>query len=214
MTQQEQSIGERIRDSRKKLGINQSELAERIGVTQPAVANWESGVHDPRRLMLAKLADTLAVSPQWLGSGARSEREIDKHPAAAYLRRPLHNTPVISFEAAARILEEPDFDPHTVAQDYIPVTHGSDRIFALFVTDEAMNLEFPGDTLVVIDYADKHPKEGMFCLACKGGFPVLRRWRTMPNRLESCSNRTDFPVIPFLPGTDIIGCARYSIRFH
>ena len=214
MTHQEQSIGERIRESRKKLGLNQSELAARIGVTQPAIANWESGVHDPRRLMLAKLADTLAVAPEWLGSGARSETEIDKTAAAAYLRRPIRHTPVISFEAAARVLIEPDFDPHTVAQDYIPVTYGTDRIFGLFVTDEAVNLEFPRDTLVVIDYADRKPQDGMFCLASRDGFPILRQWRKDPDRLIPCSNNSSFSEVLFSPGTEVIGCARYSIRVH
>ena len=49
------TIGDRIRQARKAAGLNQAGLAARIGVSQPAVANWESGVHDPRRLMLAFL---------------------------------------------------------------------------------------------------------------------------------------------------------------
>jgi len=212
--EEDQSIGERIRESRKKLNFNQTELAARIGVTQPAIANWESGVHDPRRLMLAKLADTLAVSQEWLASGMRSEREVDKQPAAAYLRRPLKHTPVISFEDAARVLSEPDFDPHTVSQDYIPVTSGSDRVFALFVTDEAMNLAFPEDTLVVIDYADRLPQDGNFCLASRDGFPILRQWRTTPDRLVPCSSNTGHKNIELSPDADIIGCVKYSIRFH
>ena len=52
-------IGDRIREARKKVGLSQVDLAKRVGVTQPAVANWESGVHDPRRLMLAKIGDAL-----------------------------------------------------------------------------------------------------------------------------------------------------------
>ena len=51
------SIGERIKQARKSRGMSQADLALRVGVSQPAIANWESGVHDPRRLTLAKLAD-------------------------------------------------------------------------------------------------------------------------------------------------------------
>lgn len=122
------SIGDRIRDARKQAGVSQVDLARKVGVTQPAVANWESGVHDPRRLMLAKIADALMVSPDWLASGARSPAEADKHPAAAYIRRPIQHTPVISFADAARLLGDPDADPHAVAEDYIPVTSGAEKL--------------------------------------------------------------------------------------
>lgn len=208
------SIGDRIRHARKSAGLNQAALAARVGVTQPAVANWESGVHDPRRMMLAKLADALSTSLEWLAEGARSAAERDKGAAAAYLRRPLQHTPVISFRAAIRFLDEPDADPHAEAEDYIPVTTASERIFALFINDEAMNLAFPNDTLVVIDYADRRPVDGAFCLAAPFGFPMLRRWRANPDRLEPCSNDLSHRSIPVDGDARIIGCARVSIRVH
>jgi len=208
------SIGERIRLTRKARNLNQSDLAARLGVTQPAIANWESGVHDPRRLMLAKLADTLDVSLDWLASGARSALEADKHPAAAYLRRPMHHAPVITFQDAARFLDNFNEDPHSFAEDYIPVTSGSDKVFALFVTDDEMRLVFPQGTLVVIDYADRSPADGAFCLAVIDGAPVIRRWRVNPDRLETYSGdknpQTDFVASP----DTVIGCARISIRIH
>ena len=208
------SIGERIRSARKALGLNQTALAERVGVSQPAVASWESGQHDPRRLMIAKLAEALGVSTEWLESGARSAIERDTHPAAAYIRRPIQHTPVISFGDAAKILADPGFDPHTVAGDYIPVTARSPNLFALFVTDEAVNLAFPRNTLVVIDYADRRPADGVFCLASTGGLPLLRRWREEPARLEPASSQPGWDVIDVTAGTASIGCARVSIRFH
>lgn len=208
------SIGDRIRYARKSAGLNQAALAARVGVTQPAVANWESGVHDPRRMMLAKLAEALSTSLEWLAEGARSAGERDKGAAAAYLRRPIKHTPVISFRAAIGFLEDHDADPHSVAEDYIPVTTGSEKVFALFIDDEAMNLGFPTDTLVVIDYADRRPADGAFCLAAPFGFPMLRRWREKPARLEPFSNDPSHKVIPVRGDPRIIGCARVSIRVH
>lgn len=208
------SIGDRIRHARKSAGLNQAALAARVGVTQPAVANWESGVHDPRRMMLAKLGEALSVSLEWLAEGARSAEERDKGAAAAYLRRPIKHTPVISFRAAIGFLEDPDADPHSVAEDYIPVTTGSEKVFALFIDDEAMNLGFPKDTLVVIDYADRRPADGAFCLAAPFGFPMLRRWRAKPARFEPFSNDPSHKAIPINGDPRIIGCARVSIRVH
>jgi transcriptional regulator with XRE-family HTH domain len=208
------TIGARIRTARKAAGLNQAALAERVGVSQPAVANWESGVHDPRRLMLAKIADALGTPLDWLADGERSPKERDKTAAAAYLRRPLQHTPVIGPQHALRALDDPDFDAHTEAEDYIPVTAGSDRVFAIFVTDEAVDQVFPPDTLVVIDYGDRQPVDGAFCLAAPHGAAILRRWREQPARLEACSANGAHPTI--LVGADarVIGCARVSIRFH
>ena len=208
------SIGGRIRAARKRAGLNQAALAKRVGVSQPAVASWESGLHDPRRLMLAKIADALGVSPAWLGGGARSTLERDKHPAAAYLRRPIQHTPVISLADAALLLENPDADPHEMAEDYIPITSGAARVFAFFAVDDAVDLAFPSNTLVVIDYADRRPADGVFCLAAEGALPVLRRWRDDPPRLEPYSSRPDARTIAPADRTRIIGCARVSIRFH
>lgn len=208
------TIGERIRTSRKDAGLSQVDLARKVGVTQPAVANWESGVHDPRRLMLAKIADAVHVSPEWLASGARSAVEADRHPAAAYIRRPLQHTPVISFADAARFLDAPDADPHAMAEDYIPVTSGAKQMFALFVDDEAVDLIFPKDTLVVIDYADRAPSDGTFGLFLFDGLPIIRRWRAAPPRLEPASTNAAFGPIHCPAPPRVIGCVRVSIRVH
>lgn len=208
------TIGERIRQARKVAGLNQAALAERVGVSQPAVANWESGVHDPRRLMLAKLAEALSTPLEWLAEGARSSAERDKGAAAAYLRRPLQHTPVISFRDAARLLDAAAPDPHAVAEDYIPVTAGSHRVFAIFMSDEAVNLAFPKDTLVVIDYSDRKPADGAFCLAAPMNFPILRRWRDNPARLEPYSSDPSHKAIIIDDDPRVIGCVHVSIRFH
>lgn len=38
---------EEIRAIRQRLGVSQSELAERMGLTRDAVANWENGRNSP-----------------------------------------------------------------------------------------------------------------------------------------------------------------------
>lgn len=210
----EDTIRERIRIARKARHLSQTDLAVLVGVSQPAVASWESGVHDPRRLMLAKLADVLDVSLDWLASGTRSASEADKHPAAAYIRRPLQHAPVITFQNAARFLEGLNEDPHSYAEDYIPVTTASDNIFALFVNDDAMRRVFPQGTLVVIDYTDRRPREASFCLAMVSGAPVIRRWRADPDRLETYSGDKNPEVTIIDSANCIIGCARVSIRIH
>ncbi len=157
-----------------------------------------------------------AVAPAGLGEfhRARSALERDKHPAAAYLRRPIQHTPVISFRDAARFIDDPATDPHAVAEDYIPVTTSSHRVFAIFISDGAVDLAFPKDSLVVIDYADRRPTDGTFCLSAPFGFPILRRWRSEPARLEPHSSDPSHRTLAIEGEPRIIGCARVSIRFH
>lgn len=208
------SIGERIRQARKAKGFSQSDLASRIGVSQPAIANWESGVHDPRRLTLAKLADALEAPLDWLAAGDRSSAESDKHAAAAYIRRPVRHVPVISLRAATLIAKDPATDPHAFAEDYLPVTLGASKLFAVFVNDMAVDRAFLPDTVVVVDYEDRKPDDGDYCLAQVSDAPLLRRYRSTPPRLEPASSEQGFPSIVMTQAVTIIGCVRVSIRVH
>ncbi|MEO1252625.1 MAG: helix-turn-helix domain-containing protein [Pseudomonadota bacterium] len=208
------SIGQRIRLARKEAGLSQAELARRIGVSQPAIATWESGVHDPRKVVLAKLADALSTPLEWLAAGARSPIETDRHPAAAYLRRPLTHVPVINMRDAARIGAGDGGDPHKLAEDYIPVTAGGTRLFALFLNDPAVDRAFPAGSLVVIDYEDQNPADGAFCLATHKGIGLVRRMNTQLHQLEAFSTQPSSGGLVLNPDVRIIGCARLSIRFH
>lgn len=58
--------GQRLRDRRKQIGLDVTELANAVGVSQPAVSQWELGITAPKRRLLGKLAQILKVSPAWL----------------------------------------------------------------------------------------------------------------------------------------------------
>lgn len=59
-------LGNRIKRLRKELGISQKELAERIGVSNSRVSNWEQGINRPDADILAKLCSALQTSPSLL----------------------------------------------------------------------------------------------------------------------------------------------------
>lgn len=72
-------IGKRVKARREELGISQTVLAKRIGVSGPSLSQLESGkIKRSRRL--AKLAAVLKVSPEWLEGGAEGKPAA---PAAA-----------------------------------------------------------------------------------------------------------------------------------
>lgn len=55
-------IGKVIRTYRKKRGLTQEEMANRLGVTTPAVNKWENGVSQPDIQLLSPIARLLRIS--------------------------------------------------------------------------------------------------------------------------------------------------------
>ncbi len=59
-------LGQRMAEAREKTGLTQTELGERLGVSQRVIANWERKPVALRAEQLAALADALSVSADFL----------------------------------------------------------------------------------------------------------------------------------------------------
>ena len=62
------TTGEKIREGRANLGITQTELAEKIGVTLRTISKYEKQGVMPRGANLQKLAEVLGVSIAYLSN--------------------------------------------------------------------------------------------------------------------------------------------------
>ncbi len=58
----EQTLGKRIAEHRKKLGMTQDQLAERLGLTAQAISKWENDQSCPDITMLPRLAEIFGTS--------------------------------------------------------------------------------------------------------------------------------------------------------
>ena len=67
------SIGETIASLRKKKGMTQNELAEKMNVTDKAVSKWERDLSCPDVNTISKLADVLGVSVEELLKAKKQE---------------------------------------------------------------------------------------------------------------------------------------------
>lgn len=56
------TLGERIKARRVELGLTQAQLAEKAGVRQPTLSNWESDSASPHLVKLKTVAAALGVS--------------------------------------------------------------------------------------------------------------------------------------------------------
>jgi len=69
-------LNEKIRELRKSLGLSQTELAAKLGVSKQCVSNWENDNIQPSIDMLIKLSEFFKVSCDCL-LGLSNENFID-----------------------------------------------------------------------------------------------------------------------------------------
>lgn len=80
-------IGERIRKYREACGMNQMQLAEKLGINNSRVSNWEQGINRPDADILADICRALdfppvnywmSIYPQtnWMKKSGRLSRRI------------------------------------------------------------------------------------------------------------------------------------------
>ena len=69
-------FGDRVRDARKRAGLTQEQLAERVGVHVITANRWEASGSLPKSIgVLGKIADALNVHSRWLEDGTGPMRK-------------------------------------------------------------------------------------------------------------------------------------------
>lgn len=69
-------FSERLKKLRKDTGLTQVDVAEKLGISQPAYASWERGVKKPTQENLVKIAQIFNVSIDYLVGN--SEEKLDE----------------------------------------------------------------------------------------------------------------------------------------
>ena len=73
-------IGKRIKEQRDNLGLTQEQLADIIGVTKGAIANYENQVSHPKEQILYKLFDALQCDANFLFQDEMEEETKKEAP--------------------------------------------------------------------------------------------------------------------------------------
>lgn len=69
----EKTIGDKIKEYRKQIGLTQVQLAKRLGITQGTIALYETGKRHPKIETVNRIADALCVSSSKLFDGVEIE---------------------------------------------------------------------------------------------------------------------------------------------
>lgn len=83
-----QEIGTRIRTTRQQRGLTQDQLADQVGVSRSAVAQWETGRAGQITGNLSRIAGALEVNLEYLlyGDDKRAAGEVRQGDELALLR--------------------------------------------------------------------------------------------------------------------------------
>lgn len=75
---QDFDFGNRLYQLRKKAGLSQKQLGDKVGLSNKTVSKWENGLAKPSLDVVHMLADVLSVSVDDLVQGVSSEKQITK----------------------------------------------------------------------------------------------------------------------------------------
>lgn len=202
---QSETIGQRIRRARMRQGLSQSELATRVKVSQPTIANWEQDSHAPRTATLDRVAKILGVEPFWLmnGGGGRNG-----HSAGSFLSLPIRHAPLFDWPAAGNGFEPTRQEP----RDYFAVSTRAEDCYALTVHDPAVSSVFPEGSIAILDATPGQLADGDFHLFNIDGKYCLRRYRSSPQRLQSAAVNGDYDTVFVEETPKSFGRAIFTVR--
>ena len=145
-------IADRLKGLRKQNHMTQTDLAERLNVTQTAISQWETGRTRPDQELLGKIASIFSVSVDYL-LGENTDKNGD---SSDYFRVPVFG----SIPAGVPIEAIEDIEGYVEMQS-VP-GYNNREFFALRLSGNSMSPEYRnGD--VVIFHAQETCESGQDC---------------------------------------------------
>lgn len=139
---------------RKELGLNQTELAKRAGLTPPSISQYESGARNPSYDAILKLANALGVKADYLISGVEVQSENSLDPMSKLLVKIAKNlTPSKKEEII----------------DYVLLSTGQNKYIEMYTTDPKQYARY-----IYEQYFDKTLPVDIFKLAEKMNIKIIR----------------------------------------
>ena len=100
------AIGARIRERRVDRGLTQAQLAAKVGVTENAITQYETGRAVPKPQRLQGIATALGSSMEWLLTGGEEEEIVRAQTTSElHLLREFRSIPVEMQDAALAAIQ-------------------------------------------------------------------------------------------------------------
>lgn len=172
---------ERMRSAREKLGLSKTAFGKRVGVSQPTVTDWESGVMQPNGKNLLKASRVLGMTPEELMDGTVGAAPEDQPtaPGQEYV-----SVARVFIKASAGITGwtiehiHGNGQPIFFRADWLSENgYKANKLYALKVTGASMEPGLHNGDLVVINTMDTEPKDGEVFVVNYEGEVVIKRMK-------------------------------------
>ena len=177
-------IGERIHQSRRKLGLSIKALSEKTGtLAAPRIGNWENGTRSPGPVEAIILSKALNVAASYLLCLSDDERGEIAMPESCLARA----VPMVLLANAHRFVQSsknqndlstlPEVTGNISLENKSKET-ASKKVFAITIMDNSMHPKFSTQDIVIVD-PEKKPQPGDFVLAhiAGSGANIIRKYR-------------------------------------
>tara|TARA_B100000929_G_scaffold259202_2_gene222848 strand:- start:2227 stop:2859 length:633 start_codon:yes stop_codon:yes gene_type:complete len=164
---QENITGQRLRELRARRDMKAIDVAKALGIQRTRVSNWETGIRNPQREELVKLAALLDVSPAYL-IGWINEEIYSTHQPIEQNTLTLNNGENVTLESAT--------SAHAYSEQFLAARDLKARqLMALTVDDDAMHdVVCKGDTVLVDMQRKRSGGRDLFAMFVNGS--VWVRW--------------------------------------
>jgi len=194
------TIGERLRTARENKEMDQTTLAEKIGVVTRTLQRWEKGEQVPDGVSITRIAKATNVQPTWLLTGegemyppppSRPDN-VYTLPSAGRRRNRLAELPLISSVPAGKVSTM--FHPDHV-DNYVTVDDVKDPgAFALKVKGNSMAPRIEDGDVVIVSPAQE-PRNGDVCVVRVNEEDTLKKVKFEGNYIHLIPLNPDFEPV-------------------
>lgn len=187
-------VGEKIRYYRKKNGLTQKELGDKIGVRHNTISQYESGTNEPEQDMLFAIANILDVSVNEFFPNTEHTKEgfadspltVNEQPAeygVTSVTYPFFPT-AISAGLPINVEAITNAERIHIPESIMGKWSGSSDIFLTRVNGESMNRVIPDKSLIAIKPIElSNLKNGDIVVYSDGGDYSVKRYYRDEDRI-------------------------------
>lgn len=187
---------ERFKSRRKRMKLSQAQLGERVGVTQQAIGDIETGkTVNPGNL--SALARELRVPVEILLEGGEDGLENEGLT--------LFSVPLISWVEAGALADTSDPYLPGDTPEWTAVTHRHGNLIALRVSGASMDKQAPDGSIIVVDLEDRNLVDGKYYVCRLEGRSTFKQYRSNPARLMPQSYDPEYLPVPLEDGIEVVG---------
>ena len=192
------SFSELLKECRKKQGVSQAELAARLGVTQQAVGKWESGKSSPDPSTVARIAELLNTTADYLLGLYRPVSNVSAPEERFFGSYTESLIPVIGTVKAGygALAFEEDY-----GQEYARVKDPS-NYFYLVVRGDSMEPRFVHGQIVWV-HRQETLRSGEIGVFLYNGAGYCKRFERAPGRVELVSLNLRYAPIRVAEGDEL-----------